>query len=294
MAVLKNKTRDNFTMISNNILRDKNLSMKDRGVLCTIFSLPDGWEFSVAGLSSLVSDGVDAISASIRNLEALGYLVRTKKRDACGRFTTEIEVFVQKRDNSNPPSRETHDGNTITAEPSWKNRDGSTVTENPIQYNTDNTKKTSKKDDIKSINPSEDPDQKDKETDIERIRALIAENIHLDWLLEIADRRDPHEVNMVHEVYDVICDMVCYPRNERIQIKDTCYPWEAVRDRFLKLRYEHVADVLNRIVDASLGIKNMSKYLISTLYTASLVGTIEAQANLHDDYLKYLRGKPYE
>lgn len=68
---MKNKTQKNFTMISNSVLRDKDLSMKDRGVLCTICSLPDGWEFSIAGLSSIVPDGVDAIRKSIFNLEEL-------------------------------------------------------------------------------------------------------------------------------------------------------------------------------------------------------------------------------
>ena len=97
---------------------------------------------------------------------------------------------------------------------------------------------------------------------------------------------------MVHEIYDVICDMVCYPR-ERVEIKSISYPWTTVQSQFLKLRYQHIADILNRIVDAELEIKNMSAYLISTLYMQSLVGTIEAQAKLHDDYLKCLRGKPY-
>lgn len=76
MAVLKNKTQSNFTMISNSVLRDKELSMKGRGVLCTICSLHDRWEFSVAGLSSIVPDGVDAIRKSIFNLERLWLLGR--------------------------------------------------------------------------------------------------------------------------------------------------------------------------------------------------------------------------
>lgn len=70
MAVLKNKTQKNFTIISNNVLRDKELSMKDRGVLCTICSLPDEWKFSISGLSAIVPDGVDAIRKSIFNLES--------------------------------------------------------------------------------------------------------------------------------------------------------------------------------------------------------------------------------
>lgn len=128
--------------------------------------------------------------------------------------------------------------------------------------------------------------------DEDNCRDTISENIKMDWLLETATQHGEAEIRMVHEIYDVICDMVCYPRNY-VEIKGTRYPWEVVKSQFLKLRYQHVADVLNRIVDADLGIKNMSAYLISTLYTQSLVGTLELEAGIHDDYLKFNRGKPY-
>ena len=293
MAVLKNKTQSNFTMISNRVLRDKELSMKDRGVLCTICSLPDGWEFSIAGLSSIVPDGVDAIRKSIFNLERLGYMERTKTRGKGGKYISEIEVFTKKRAVSDYPSRENHHGETVTDEPTRENRHGTTVTGNPAQYNTDNIKLNIKKDNIKSINLSDkEKNLIDGEMEIENYKKLIAENIKLDWLLEVANRNGESEVAMVHEIYDVICDMVCYPRKQ-VVIKETTYPWTTVKSQFLKLCYQHIGDILNRIVDAELEIKNMSAYLISTLYSASLVGTIEAEASMHDDYLKYLRGNPY-
>lgn len=97
---------------------------------------------------------------------------------------------------------------------------------------------------------------------------------------------------MVYEIYDVICDMVCYPRDS-VVVKNTKYPWATVKSQFLKLRYQHIGDILNRIVDAELGIKNMSTYLISTLYNASLVGYIESEASITGGYIKFLRGKPY-
>lgn len=293
MAVLKNKTQKNFTMISNSVLRDKDLSMKDRGVLCTICSLPDGWEFSIAGLSAIVPDGVDAIRKSIFNLEELGYMERTKTRGKGGKYVSEIEVFTDKKTVSDFPSRENHHGETITEEPPRENRHGVSVAGNPSQYNTDNIKLNIKTDNVKSINLSEiENDVMDRETEIKAYKKVIASNIKLDWLLEVAERNGDREVAMVHEIYDVICDTVCYPRN-KVLIKETKYPWNTVKSQFLKLRYQHIADILNRIVDAELGIKNMSAYLISTLYSASLVGYIEAEANLHDDYLKHLRGKPY-
>ncbi len=296
MAVLKNRTQNNFTMISNNILRDKELTMKDRGVLCTICSLPDGWDFSIAGLSAIVPDGVDSIRRSVLNLERLGYMIRTKTRGANGKYTSEIEVFSERQTVLDFPSRQNRHGETVTEEPSRTNHDGQTVTDKPTQYNTDNQTKNINTDNNKSIIQSKENSSKDGLRDgmdeAKAYKSIVANNIKLEWLLDIANNHDNTEVDMVNEIYDVICDMVCYPR-EKVKIKDTYYPWEVVKSRFLKLRYEHIADILNRLIDSELGIKNMSNYLISTLYTASLVGTLELQAGLHDDYLKYLRGNPY-
>ena len=123
MAVLKNKTQKNFTMISNNILRDKSLSMKDCGVLCTLCSLPDGWEFSIVGLSATVPDGVDSIRKSITNLEELGYMNRTKSRGSDGKYVSEIEVFTERNEREEPCGIIRH-GKPVTVNPSRKNRCG--------------------------------------------------------------------------------------------------------------------------------------------------------------------------
>lgn len=132
----------------------------------------------------------------------------------------------------------------------------------------------------------------DREIESKDYKNLIADNIKLNRLLEVAKRNGEREVAIVNEVYDLVCDMVCYPR-DYVVIKNTKYPWRTVKIQFLKLRYQHIRDILNRIVDADLRVKNMSAYLVSTLFTASLVGSIEFEARLHDDYLKYLRGNPY-
>ena len=293
MAVLKNKTQKNFTMISNNILRDKSLSMKDCGVLCTLCSLPDGWEFSIVGLSATVPDGVDSIRKSITNLEELGYMNRTKSRGSDGKYISEIEVFTERNEREEPCGIIRH-GKPVTEKPLRVNHHGKTVTDNPTEYNTDNIKQSINTGDVKSIYQScEIAAEVDGENEISAYRELVSENIHLDWLYEVARRHSEDEVSMVMEIYEVICDMVCFPR-EAVVIRETKYPWNVVKSKFLKLRYEHICSVLDRIVDADLHIKNMQSYLVSTLFTQAAVGTLEAQANLHDDYLKMLRGKPYE
>lgn len=155
----------------------------------------------------------------------------------------------------------------------------------------------------KSIHQSISPDAVDKDnekidrrTDIDiqcfEYRNQIAKNIHLDWLKDAASRHGEKEVLMVDEIYETICDMVCNPR-DKVTIKNTEYPWTVVKSQYLKLNYQHIANILNRIVDADLKIKNMNAYLISTLYTESMSGVLAEEAELHDDYLKYLRGQPY-
>ncbi|MFV0363245.1 MAG: DUF6017 domain-containing protein [Suipraeoptans sp.] len=131
-----------------------------------------------------------------------------------------------------------------------------------------------------------------KVTERESYKKIIAENIELDILYDMAKRKGEAERAMITEIYETICDMVTVPR-EKVTIKNTEYPWEIVKEQFLKLTRIHVANIMNRIIDAELRIKNMNSYLISTLYEESLSGTIAGQVELHDDYLKYLRGKPY-
>ena len=139
MAVLINRTQKNFTMISNSILRDKDLSLKDRGLLCTICSLPDKWEFSIAGLSAIIPDGKDAIASAIKRLEKLGYLVRTMSRNHLGKFVSEIEVFTERRSAADLPERETRHGISDAESPERDSRDGTSDAEKLSEYDTDYT-----------------------------------------------------------------------------------------------------------------------------------------------------------
>ena len=215
MPVLVNKTQKNFTMISNSILRDKELCLKDRGLLCTLCSLPDKWNFSIAGLCAIVPDGKESITNSLKRLEQLGYLIRTTHRDPTGKFVTEIEVFAERRAFADLPERETGHGAAVTDSPERINRFGSADAEKQAEYKTDHEKRKEKKDHITSINPDEEsPCDRGMDTDLQitGYKELIAENIHLDWLEEIAAEKGETESKMVHEIYDVICDIPCNAR----------------------------------------------------------------------------------
>jgi uncharacterized phage protein (TIGR02220 family) len=85
MAFLRKERKENYTCISNDVFRS-DLSLKARGMLCTMLSLPDDWEFSENGLQSILKDGQTSVRSAIKELESAGFLSRTRERDENGRM----------------------------------------------------------------------------------------------------------------------------------------------------------------------------------------------------------------
>ena len=80
------KNRD-FTVIANSVFKDRRLSAKAKGILVEMLSLPENWDYTLKGLTTLFSDGIDSIRQGIKELEEKnGYIVRERKRDARGRL----------------------------------------------------------------------------------------------------------------------------------------------------------------------------------------------------------------
>lgn len=96
MPVIRvNKTKD-YTVMANYHFRDKSLSLKAKGLLSMMLSLPDGWGYSVEGLAKLSTDGRDSINATLQELEKHGYLKRGRIRDANGKLGQAVyDIFEQ-------------------------------------------------------------------------------------------------------------------------------------------------------------------------------------------------------
>ena len=78
--------KNDYTMINNYLIKDKNLNLKDKGMLLVLLSLPDNWDFSVMGLEKICRETKDTINGILNNLQKYKYLERTKDRDEKGRF----------------------------------------------------------------------------------------------------------------------------------------------------------------------------------------------------------------
>ena len=96
VPVLKNKTQGNYVNVSKEIVMDRSLNLKDRGMLLTLLSLPDNWNFTAAGLAKILPDGKAAIYSSLDNLQKVGYLTKEQGRGAGGVFGANIIEIHEK------------------------------------------------------------------------------------------------------------------------------------------------------------------------------------------------------
>ena len=86
MAVFRiEKTRD-YTVMANHHLKNRDLSLKAKGLMSVILSLPDDWDYTLKGLAFISKEGVDAIRDAIRELEGAGYVVRSRTRNERGQL----------------------------------------------------------------------------------------------------------------------------------------------------------------------------------------------------------------
>ena len=96
MAIIRAAHERDFTIITNAALRDTNLSLKAKGLLALMLSEHDGWNFTIKGLSAKCKEGVDAVAAIVKELEAQGYVMRRRERSTAGHFAAATYTIYEK------------------------------------------------------------------------------------------------------------------------------------------------------------------------------------------------------
>lgn len=284
MAVCRVEKNKNYTTMSNYHLRDPNLSNKARGLLSTMLSLPDNWDYTTRGLARICKDGVDGITAQLKELEQYGYLVRHRIRDSTGRIT-DMEYNIYERPHTASPD---------TEKPYMVKPDMALPRlETPAQINID--KRITEEINTDSVNThsfySDDPrpsvlaalEAKRKETsvrDMDEYREIIKENIGYEYLL--ADM--PYDHDRLEEILELIVETVCSTK-KYIRVAGTDYPAEVVCSRLLKLDSEHIKFVFDCLKENTTKIRNIKQYLLTTLYNApTTIGNYYSALVQHDMY----------
>ena len=274
MAVFRiEKTRD-YTVMSNHHLRDKSLSLKAKGLLSLMLSLPEDWNYTTRGLAKICKEGTDSIGSALKELERAGYIVRNRLRDGKGKIM-DVEYVIYETPHL-PDSVMPCEGGPDPGRPDTENPDmDSPCLENRPQLNKDIRNPDKSKKDLSSTEGSNpvlsspkaprgsDGKGRDLMAERESYRELILENIEYDYLIQ----NHQFDRDRLDELVEFMVDTVC-SRREMIRIAGDDYPAQVVKSRFLKLDSSHIEYVLDRMRENTTYVRNIKKYLLAALYNA--------------------------
>ena len=279
MAVFRVERNSGYTVMSNHHLRNKELTLKAKGLLSQMLSLPEDWDYTLAGLSHINRESIDAIRTAVWELEKAGYILRRQGRDEKGKMTAiEYTIYEQPQ-----PMLE----NPIPGKPMLENPTADNPTsENPTQLNkellkTNLPKKEKLNTDISSthsipfhsLNPlpyeqdeaAAPPERKGTEAaDAYSVyEEIIKDNIEYDILMQ-NNRLDK---DLINEIVTLMLETVCTKR-KTIRIAGDDYPAELVKSKFLKLNSSHIEFVLDCMRENTTKVRNIKQYLKAVLFNA--------------------------
>ena len=281
MAVFRVERNKGYTVMSNHHLRNKELTLKAKGLLSQMLSLPEDWDYTLAGLSRINREKIDAIREAVRELERAGYIQRSRERDEKGRLRGADYIIYEKPPNLDLPTLENPTLENPTLEKPMQEKP---TLENPMQLNkdiskTDLPKKETSNTDLSnthsipilSPDPSplegaaEPPERKRKEVnDAYKIyEEIIKDNIEYDHLVTYGRV----EKERLDEIVSLILETVC-TRRKTIRIAGDDYPAELVKAKFMKLDSSHIEFVFDCMKENTTKIRNIKQYLKAVLFNA--------------------------
>lgn len=268
MAVYRVEKNKDFTVMSNHHLRNKNLSLKARGLLGTMLSNKDDWVYSLSHLADQCKEGISAVRSGLVELEEAGYVVRKQRRDKNGKFV-DVEYIIYE--------------NPILENPISENRTSDkSMSEDKTVINTieRNTKRTNTKDNKYQSNLiSEEPIDYDEVFPAEQIRKDEMDDIHSYdfWLKRIHQQIEyeslevsyADDIKMINEMVEIIIETLLSDKQIDF-INRSNYPISLIKNRFLSLEYQHIQYILECFHNTTKEreIKNVKQYLKTMLFNA--------------------------
>lgn len=294
MAVFRvEKTRD-YTVMSNHHLRNTDLSLKAKGLLSLMLSLPENWDYTTKGLACICKDGIDSINSGVKELETNGYVIRRRLRNEKGQLTTtEYTIFEQ------PQSLDIIDispkgGNPILDNPILDNpaqekpilenpilekpKQAEPILGNPHQLSTNILNTNSLNTDLLNtevLNPyPSNPYQSNKESQekkmrydgigydsLAEIKEMVLKNIEYEYI------KNNHNRERLDEIVDLMVETLCSTK-ATINVAGDDYPAQLVKEKLLRINCLHIDYVFECLDKTTTYIRNIRRYLLATLFNA--------------------------
>ena len=280
MAVFRiEKTRD-YTVMSNHHLKNKNLTLKAKGLMSLLLSLPDDWVHTLSGLSQISVEGVDAIRMAVHELEREGYVILNRIRNEKGHLT-EMEYVVYENPQKSMVAEVPASASPTLEEPMLENptldhpiQDKPSLGQ-PTQGNTMllNTHRlnTHKENIDLSIPYAATPYQsipypstcgREQPSIVAQYKALVQSHIEYDVMCQQYGQERLDEI--VYLIVEILCSKAQY-----FTISGEELPADLVRERLLKFRSSHLQYVFDCLNKTTSRVGNIKSYLLTTLYNAT-------------------------
>ena len=261
MAVFRVERNTGYTVMSNHHLRNKELSLKAKGLLSQMLSLPEDWDYTLAGLSYINREKIDAIREAVRELERAGYIQRSRERDEKGRLRGTDYIIYEQPPNLDLPTLEN---------PTQLNKDRSRTNLSKKEKSITDLSST---DSFPILSPSPSP-LREETAEPERkgteaadaysvYEEIIKDNIEYEHFIKHTNI----DRERLDEIVSLILETVCTKR-KTIRIAGDDYPAELVKAKFMKLNSSHIEFVFDCMKENTTKIRNIKQYLKAVLFNA--------------------------
>ena len=293
MAVFRVEKTKDYTVMANHHLRNTELSLKAKGLLSLMLSLPENWDYTTKGLSCICKDGIDSINATVKELEEQGYVVRKRIRNEKGQLTSIEYTILEKPqliDTSafQPKPENPILDNPILGKPTLvkpileypileKPEQAEPILVKPHQLSTNLSRTNLLTPDLLNIDQS-NPNQSNpyplnyepqKQNGCDEIgcdnatevKELVLENLEYECI------RERYRDDRLDEIVDLMVETLCSTKPS-INIAGDEYPAQLVKEKLLRINSMHVEYVFHCLDKNTTYIRNIRRYLLATLFNA--------------------------
>lgn len=284
MSVFRIERTKDYTVMSNHHLKDKRLSLKAKGLLSQMLSLPEDWDYTLSGLAYINREKIDAIRQAIKELESSGYIVRSRKRDEKGRLQGSDYVIYEKPVSDLPALENPTLDNPMLESPALDNPTQlNTKITNTKKQNTDLSNTHSFSSGEASVSTSTEPKEPKRNeitlAQMNSCREDVKERIEYEILAEQYPGNDYLET-----IVELMVETLCSAKRN-IRVAGDELPAEVVKERLMQVDSEIVGFVLDCLKMNTTKIRNIKQYLLTTLYNAPVtIGSHFTSLVNHDLY----------
>ena len=260
MSVFRVEKTKGYTVMSNHHLRNHTLSLKAKGLLSQMLSLPEDWDYTLQGLAQINKESIDAIREAVRELERAGYIERSRERDERGCLRGTVYTIYE-QPHTEPTSEEPAQALPTLDNPTLEKPTLNFPTlEKPTQFNT-HRENTHPEKTYPFIPNGGNPYPSNPYPSMRMLRETVEAQIGYDAMSE------EYGKDRLDEIVSLMVEILC-TTSPTLLISGEEYPIELVHERFQQINSLHIQYMFECLRNNASSIRNIKAYMLAVLFNA--------------------------